>query len=239
MESRDPDILARRFLDGDLTEAELEPALHRIAEDAEARTLLQFEAKMTQDLAATRSAEPPPDFAAETIEAVAAADPAASTGPSVWDQLEALWTRLTAPVLLRLRPAYAGLALLLAGLGAWVAWPSAPPGPQTASNMASEPQQTVQQADISSTRETVWIRFMYTDSQADSVAVAGDFSQWNPIPLAPRDVDGETVWTGLVPVPRGEHEYQFLINGDRWVADPLAPVTRDDGFGAENAVLNV
>jgi len=83
------------------------------------------------------------------------------------------------------------------------------------------------------------VRFLYPDSAADSVAVAGDFSQWEPVPLSPRTVDGKTVWTGLVPVARGEHEYQFLINGNRWVTDPLAPVTRSDGFGAKNAVLNV
>jgi 1,4-alpha-glucan branching enzyme len=80
---------------------------------------------------------------------------------------------------------------------------------------------------------------MYTNNTADSVAVAGDFSQWNPVPLSPRTVNGETVWTGLVPVSQGEHEYQFVINGDRWVPDPLAPITRGDGFGAKNAVLKI
>jgi hypothetical protein len=57
--------------------------------------------------------------------------------------------------------------------------------------------------------------------------------------LSPHTVNGETVWTGLVPVPRGEHEYQFVINGERWVTDPLAPVQQDDGFGAKNAVLKL
>ena len=85
----------------------------------------------------------------------------------------------------------------------------------------------------------MWIRFRYANSTADSVAVAGDFSQWDPIPLSPRTVNGETVWTGLVPVSRGEHEYQFVINGERWVTDPLAPVKRSDGFGAKNAVLDI
>lgn len=82
-------------------------------------------------------------------------------------------------------------------------------------------------------------RFVYTNDTADSVAVAGDFSDWAPIPLSPHTVNGETVWTGLVPVPRGEHEYQFVINGERWVTDPLAPDKQDDGFGAKNAVLKL
>jgi 1,4-alpha-glucan branching enzyme len=80
---------------------------------------------------------------------------------------------------------------------------------------------------------------MYTSSTADSVAVAGDFSQWRPVSLSPRTVNGETVWTGLVPVSRGEHEYQFVIDGQRWVPDPLAPIKRSDGFGRKNAVLEI
>jgi 1,4-alpha-glucan branching enzyme len=123
----------------------------------------------------------------------------------------------------------------------WTVWPAAPTtvntGPQTAATTSPETQ-TVQQTSTEG-GETVWIRFRYTNSEADSVAVAGDFSQWDPVALSPREVDGKTVWTGLVPVSRGEHEYQFLINGERWVTDPLAPVKRSDGFGAKNAVLNI
>jgi hypothetical protein len=52
-------------------------------------------------------------------------------------------------------------------------------------------------------------------------------------------VNGKTVWTGLVPVSRGEHEYQFVVDGEKWVTDPLAPVKEDDGFGAKNAVLKL
>jgi 1,4-alpha-glucan branching enzyme len=87
--------------------------------------------------------------------------------------------------------------------------------------------------------QTVWTRFVYMADDADSVAVAGDFSQWRPIPLSPHTVNGKTVWTGLVPVSRGEREYQFVVDGEKWVTDPLAPVKEDDGFGAKNAVLKL
>ena len=162
---------------------------------------------------------------------------------SVADRLRAWWDVASRSVELQIRPLSVAVAVFAAGLVAWVVFPLGPTQPirQTASQGAGEPStQTVQQAAAQSTQEeTVWIRFMYTDNTADSVAVAGDFSQWDPVSLSPRDVNGKTVWTGLVPVSRGEHEYQFLINGERWVTDPLAPVKRSDGFGAKNAVLNI
>lgn len=239
-----PDILVQRFVDGDLSDEQIKAALHRIADDADARDLLQFELRMTQDLATRRSAQPPRNFAEETMAALpdTAESPASA---SVYEQLEQLWQSITTPVAVEVRPLAATVAALLLGIVAWTVWPSLSPGPRSGSETASVKQtatsQSVQQASAQSSEqeETVWIRFMYTASDADSVAVAGDFSQWDPVQLSPRSVNGETVWTGLVPVSRGEHEYQFLINGERWVTDPLAPVKRSDGFGAQNAVLKI
>jgi hypothetical protein len=244
MTNNEPDMLVQRFVDGDLTDAEVQQALHRIADDAEARDLLQFELRMTQDLAATRSGAPPADFADRTMKAVAQEPVPGEEPASFKNPLQALWEVFTETVTLQVRPVSATVALLLAGLVAWTVWPVAPTTPNTGSRTASTTSsetQTVQQtsAQPAEDRETVWIRFRYTNSEADSVSVAGDFSQWEPVALSPREVNGETVWTGLVPVSRGEHEYQFLINGERWVTDPLAPVKRSDGFGAKNAVLNI
>ena len=249
MNDVDPDILVRRFVDGDLSAPETQRALHRIADDPEARELLRFELRMTQDLAASASAEPPPTFADETMAALPDA-PGAASAPSLRERLAAWWDSATAPVALEIRPLAVAVGALLLGVVAWIAWPAGPSAPTppagTASTApagpaASSSSSSVRRASAASSQNgaTVWIRFLYTNCSADSVAVAGDFSQWNPIPLSPRTVNGETVWTGLVPVSRGEHEYQFVINGERWVTDPLAPVTRSDGFGAENAVLDI
>ncbi len=85
--------------------------------------------------------------------------------------------------------------------------------------------------------ERVWIRFVYIDEEADNISVAGDFSEWEPISLDLQIVDGKQVWSGLVPVTRGEHRYMFVRDGVEWLTDPLADVQRDDGFGNKNAVL--
>jgi len=238
MKNTDPDVLVQRFVDGDLSDPEVREALHRIADDAEARNLLRFELEMTQDLAARPAAAPPSDFADRTMAALSEA-PAVEAEPSLREKWAAWWRSLTAPVAVEVRPLAAAVAAILLAVGAWIAWPVGPSAPPPTAETTSTTSPSVQQASTAQTGSTVWIRFLYTNSEADSVAVAGDFSQWDPIPLSPRTVNGETVWTGLVPVSRGEHEYQFVINGERWVTDPLAPVKRSDGFGAKNAVLEL
>jgi hypothetical protein len=238
MSTPDTDTTVRRFLDGDLPDDEVREALHRIADDPEARSLLQFELQMTQDMAASRAHQPSPGFAAHTVEKLKEVD-ADAPEPSPQTRFRDWWEAVTRPlVTIPIRPAHtlATLALMIAV--AWFVWPSAPTAPvATNQGRTTTPMQTATASTQQS--QTVWTRFVYTDDDADSVAVAGDFSQWRPIPLSPHTVNGKTVWTGLVPVSRGEHEYQFVIDGEKWVTDPLAPVKEEDGFGAKNAVLKL
>ena len=74
---------------------------------------------------------------------------------------------------------------------------------------------------------------------ARSVNVVGSFNDWRPvsIPLEDRDHDG--VWQAVVVLPTGIHEYMFVVDGERWVVDPLAGRFVEDGFGRENSVLIV
>jgi hypothetical protein len=74
---------------------------------------------------------------------------------------------------------------------------------------------------------------------ARSVSVVGSFNDWRPgqIPLEDRDHDG--VWRGVVVLPAGTHEYMFVVDGERWVADPLAGRSVEDDFGRENSLLIV
>ena len=236
MKNLDPDTIVRQFIDGDLSDEEVRAALHHIADDPEARSLLQFELQMTQDLAASRAPQPASDFAARTVEQL---DEAEAPAPSVADRLHDWWEAVARPlVTIPVRPVHAVAILALVAAVGWLAGPLGPsPGsPESRTGSSASVQPT---ATASSRAGTVLTRFVYTNDTADSVAVAGDFNDWTPISLSPHTVNGETVWTGLVPVPRGEHEYQFVINGERWVTDPLAPVQQDDGFGAKNAVLKL
>ena len=86
--------------------------------------------------------------------------------------------------------------------------------------------------------QVVYVQFVLEAPSATSVAVAGDFSDWQPS-FTLTDSDGDGVWTGRVPVRPGVHGYMFLIDETQWQTDPNAERYQDDGFGNRNAVLAV
>lgn len=80
------------------------------------------------------------------------------------------------------------------------------------------------------------VRFVLADSSARTVSLVGDFNGWarERTPLHATARAG--VWSVSVPLTAGRHEYAFIVNGERWVADPLSPGNRDE-FGTESSVL--
>jgi len=76
---------------------------------------------------------------------------------------------------------------------------------------------------------------------ARSVEVVGSFNNWSRGTLHLNDDDHDGIWHGAVVLPAGAHEYMFVVDGERWVPDPLAGRYVDDGFGAgqENSLLFV
>lgn len=81
----------------------------------------------------------------------------------------------------------------------------------------------------------VAVRFVLHAPDAQSVSLAGTFNQWDATatPLV-RAEDG--LWTATLLLPRRDHQYAFVVDGERWVPDPAAPAV-DDGFGRQNSVL--
>jgi hypothetical protein len=86
--------------------------------------------------------------------------------------------------------------------------------------------------------DSVFVRFVLYAPGARQVALAGSFNEWDPgaTPLV-RGSEGE-VWTTTLALPAGQYQYGFLVDGQRWVADPAAP-RLDDGFGRANSLLAV
>ena len=74
---------------------------------------------------------------------------------------------------------------------------------------------------------------------ARSVAVVGSFNDWRAGSITLEDRDHDGVWRGVVVLPAGAHEYMFVVDGERWVADPLAGRYVEDDFGRENSLLIV
>ena len=84
-------------------------------------------------------------------------------------------------------------------------------------------------------------RFVGNFPGARSVEVVGSFNNWSRGSLHLEDENHDGIWNVTTVLPAGQHEYMFVIDGERWVADPLAGRYVDDGFGAgrQNSVLIV
>ncbi len=86
------------------------------------------------------------------------------------------------------------------------------------------------------TSQQVFVQFRLEAPAASQVSLAGDFSQWKPAYSLRRSEAG--VWTVVVPLDPGIHDYAFVVDGQRWVPDPLAPAV-SDGFGGMNSRLAI
>jgi hypothetical protein len=82
------------------------------------------------------------------------------------------------------------------------------------------------------------VRFVFVDPNADRVELVGDFNEWARGTTQLKRSGAPGVWAVSVPLSPGRHEYAFIINGSRWVADPLAVKSSDD-FGTESSVIRV
>ncbi|HKK07486.1 MAG TPA: glycogen-binding domain-containing protein [Gemmatimonadota bacterium] len=126
-------------------------------------------------------------------------------------------------------------ALAAAALLALVLWPS-PRGPTAPAS--SGPVRPASLTTPATSSPRVYVELSLPAKGATSVAVAGDFTGWRPT-IQLQDPDGDGVWTALVPVTPGVHQYMFVVDGSRWVTDPDASRYVDDGFGHRNAVLAI
>ncbi len=88
--------------------------------------------------------------------------------------------------------------------------------------------------------EIVTVHLMLAAPGAGSVSVVGDWNDWDPEKDPLRDPDGDGVWEIRLRLRRGlEARYQFLVDGEQWLADPQAPLQVEDGFGGTSSVLQI
>ena len=88
--------------------------------------------------------------------------------------------------------------------------------------------------------ETVHVvRFVLAEPRAARVTLVGDFNGWaaDATPLA-AEPGRDGVWTVSVPLRPGRHEYAFVVDGTRWVTDPLARPERDE-YATESSIVTV
>jgi hypothetical protein len=74
---------------------------------------------------------------------------------------------------------------------------------------------------------------------ASTVAVVGDFNDWDPAATPLRPTGDGRVWAVELRLKPGRYNYTFLIDGQRWQGDPAEARASDSDFGAPVSVLTV
>jgi hypothetical protein len=152
--------------------------------------------------------------------------------PHVPGRLAAAARWLRRPRTLRVSP-LAGLALA-AGLGALLVWRGQPgrdvvPVPEP---MAAAP------GVLLARHGPTLVQFVLVASDARSVALVGDFNDWDPT-ATPLHLTSGGAWSVALHLPPGRHRYAFVVDGVRWIADPAAPPAPDDDYASPGSVVTV
>jgi len=82
-------------------------------------------------------------------------------------------------------------------------------------------------------------QFVLVAPRATRISLVGDFNDWDATRTPMRRAGSEALWTAVVPLAPGRYHYAFLVDGSRWLADPSAPVARDEDYGAPSSVVTV
>jgi 1,4-alpha-glucan branching enzyme len=88
--------------------------------------------------------------------------------------------------------------------------------------------------------DTVYVqRFVFVAPDAKQVALAGDFNDWDASRTRLAKSEHPGVWTADVPLSPGRYSYAFVVDGERWVADPRAPKAVGDDFDRPSSTVTV
>ncbi len=215
--------LVQRFIDQELSAEERVRFVVRLGTDGALRQrLIELEQLM---LEVNRLPPPvvPDGFVAGVMDRTASAQP-------FWRRwAKALWVPHTLRWNLAGAMTAASLCLLIGGglyAGGRLRQPSTP-------RVSEE----TRSAD-SAASPTVLVRLVVVQPGARTVEAAGDFNGWNPT-RTPLEQTSNGAWTVTIPLQPGRYEYMYVVDGQQWIADPFAAEQNNDGFGSQNAVLEV
>ncbi|HEX6631274.1 MAG TPA: isoamylase early set domain-containing protein, partial [Gemmatimonadaceae bacterium] len=83
------------------------------------------------------------------------------------------------------------------------------------------------------------VTFVLVAPGARRVALVGDFNDWDVGATQLRPAPAGRLWSVEVPLTPGRHRYAFVVDGERWLADPAAPRAPGPDFGSPNSVVTV
>lgn len=82
------------------------------------------------------------------------------------------------------------------------------------------------------------ITFEISANSNSAVYLAGTFNNWNPKEHQMKDTRGNGKYSIALMLPKGGHEYKFVIN-DNWVVDPACQDRTHNSFGSLNSVKRI
>ena len=229
------ELMLHRFIDQDLDPEERLRFLEMLDQDPRLRQQLLETERLLIHASSLPRFTPPADLTAQVLTQLAPASPGILTLVK-----DVLWT----PRVLHWNPA---MALIAASVMLVMAWGvsqqtfMAPTSQPVQVAQVTTPAQVTPVSQVMSSseqEETLVVRLVLVQPEARSVAVAGDFNSWMPEQTPLRKME-DGVWTVTLHVKPGRYHYMFVVDGEQWVADPLAGEYSLDGFGAKNAVLDV
>lgn len=84
------------------------------------------------------------------------------------------------------------------------------------------------------------VTFYYESPDAESVAVAGDFTNWESDIEYLQKRPGTHLWELEKEFPfKGVYAYKLIVNGEQWMHDPECINVEPDGYGGFNTRLNL
>lgn len=81
------------------------------------------------------------------------------------------------------------------------------------------------------------ITFSIVLPDAQSVALSGDFNDWNT-GSHPMRKNAKGLWSKVVHLAPGRYEYKFMVDG-KWLTDPKNSQVAKNPFGTVNNILVV
>lgn len=82
------------------------------------------------------------------------------------------------------------------------------------------------------------IQFVVMAPGASRVSLVGDFNGWDAS-AHPLQQVAAGIWSVVVPLEPGRHEYAYILDGERWIPDASAARAPEDEFGISNSVVLV
>jgi hypothetical protein len=205
----------QRILDGDGESEGLSPA--------ERRELESYLAAITGTTDSIRAIDVP-DLSERVMAEIEQIE--ANAGPSGMSHLRYIlrWLWAPRPIALAWRPAYPVALIVLVTFVVASIWGAQPRTITAGIDNASEPPPAA-----------LFVQFRLDAPGATSVEVTGSFTNWVQGVELIETTPG--IWSTLLPLEPGVHDYTFIVDGEIWVLDPAAPAIADGFGGSKNRLF--